>query len=178
MSNHENFDRLALYPVSEWHGGNVQKISDSIIHLMRSEVYEIDGHSFFCMGGAMSTDRGPIIGDEKHSAHKWWWPQEVSTEEEYLYAVNNLAKAGNKVDYIITHDCPSGANHWPYRIGLHSKRLEMIRQTVKFKRWYCGHMHTDKDVSEANVTILYNEILPIGETISSALAKLYKERCE
>lgn len=31
--NHENFDMLKTYPVEEWHGGKVQFIRPSIIHL-------------------------------------------------------------------------------------------------------------------------------------------------
>ena len=33
--NHENYDLLAQYPVEEWHGGQVQRIRPSVIHLMR-----------------------------------------------------------------------------------------------------------------------------------------------
>ncbi len=33
--NHENFDLLASCPFTDWHGGKVQHIRDSVIHLMR-----------------------------------------------------------------------------------------------------------------------------------------------
>ncbi len=49
--NHENFELLAEYPVEEWHGGQVQKIHPSVIHLMRGQVYSIQGEGFFTMGG-------------------------------------------------------------------------------------------------------------------------------
>ena len=54
--NHENFDRLYAYPVEEWHGGKVHKIRDSVIHLMRGQVYEICGKKIFTFGGASSHD--------------------------------------------------------------------------------------------------------------------------
>lgn len=54
--NHENFDLLAEYPVEEWNGGRVQKIRPSVIHLMRGQVYSIQGKTFFTMGGASSHD--------------------------------------------------------------------------------------------------------------------------
>lgn len=54
--NHENFDRLYSYPVELWHGGKVHKIRPSVIHLMRGQIYEIDGKSFFTFGGASSHD--------------------------------------------------------------------------------------------------------------------------
>ncbi|MDE7249846.1 MAG: metallophosphoesterase, partial [Lachnospiraceae bacterium] len=54
--NHENFDRLYDYPVEEWHGGKVHKIRDSVIHLMRGQVFIIDGKKIFTFGGAASHD--------------------------------------------------------------------------------------------------------------------------
>lgn len=50
--NHENFDMLSAYPITEWNGGKVHKIADNIIHLMRGQVFDIDGIRFFTMGGA------------------------------------------------------------------------------------------------------------------------------
>lgn len=44
--NHENFDRLYDYPVEEWHGGKVHKIRPSVIHLMRGQVFDIDGKAY------------------------------------------------------------------------------------------------------------------------------------
>ena len=37
--NHENFDRLKNYPITEEWGGKVQKIYDKVYHLMRGEIY-------------------------------------------------------------------------------------------------------------------------------------------
>ena len=54
--NHENFDRLYAYPEEEWHGGKVHMIRPSVIHLMRGQVFDIDGASFFAFGGASSHD--------------------------------------------------------------------------------------------------------------------------
>lgn len=54
--NHENFTRLYKYPVKEWHGGKVHKIRDSVIHLMRGEIFNIDNKKFFTFGGARSHD--------------------------------------------------------------------------------------------------------------------------
>ena len=54
--NHENFDRLMEYPIEEWHRGKVHFIRPHVIHLMRGQVFEIDGYTFFTMGGAQSHD--------------------------------------------------------------------------------------------------------------------------
>lgn len=50
--NHKNHDALDAYPVEEWHGGKIHKIADSVFHLMRGQVFEIGGKTFFTMGGA------------------------------------------------------------------------------------------------------------------------------
>ena len=54
--NHENYDLLSEFPVQKWHGGRVQFIRPSIVHLMRGQIYEIEGKRFFTMGGASSHD--------------------------------------------------------------------------------------------------------------------------
>ena len=54
--NHENFDRLAAYPVKEWNGGLVHEIRPHVLHLMRAQIYTIEGKTFFTFGGAASHD--------------------------------------------------------------------------------------------------------------------------
>lgn len=36
-----------------------------------------------------------------------------------------------------------------------------IKETVDYKRWYCGHHH--KDTGYGRVRILYDDIVQIGE---------------
>jgi len=55
--NHENFDWLNSLPVESWHGGRVHRVAENILHLMRGEVFEIGGNTFFTLGGAVSHDR-------------------------------------------------------------------------------------------------------------------------
>ena len=47
--NHENFTRLYNYPVEKWHGGKVHKIRPSVLHLMRGEIFSIDGKKIFLL---------------------------------------------------------------------------------------------------------------------------------
>lgn len=54
--NHDNFDRLDDYPIEKWHGGNVHFIRPSVIHLMRSQIFNIEDKLFFTFGGASSHD--------------------------------------------------------------------------------------------------------------------------
>ena len=46
-----------LFPVDQWHGGRVQFIRSNVIHLMRGEIYDIDGKKIFCFGGGYSLDK-------------------------------------------------------------------------------------------------------------------------
>ena len=68
--NHENFDLLEAYPTVSCLGGTVHKISDKIYHLMRGEIYTIDGKTFFVFGGGFSlkklTNSSPVsVGDRE-----------------------------------------------------------------------------------------------------------------
>ena len=56
--NHENFDYLNGLPVDQWHGGNVHMlVRDKVIHLMRGEVFTIEGRRFFTFGGVFINAR-------------------------------------------------------------------------------------------------------------------------
>ena len=39
-------------PVAEWHGGKVHRIRPHVLHLMRGQIFELEGCRFFTMGGA------------------------------------------------------------------------------------------------------------------------------
>ena len=159
--NHENFDLLESYPVEEWHGGKIHRISPSIIHLMRGQIFYFEGHSIFTMGGATSTDRGMRINK------KSWWSRELPAYEEYLEADDNLAKHNNKVDYIVTHCCSarqyyrfsgcglSGFYHDPL-----TDYFDEIERQVKFTHWWYGHWHDDINVDSEH-TMITRKIIKI-----------------
>lgn len=158
--NHENHIRLNTYPVEEWHCGNVHKISDSVIHLMRGQIYDINGYKWFIYGGAESTDKAYRI------PYKSWWPQETPTVEEYNEAIRSLRAVDFKVDYIITHAAPQDileeffynirttANGTPYQ-------LHDFYRVCEFKHWYCGHYHINCDI-KPNFHMLYTKIVEIN----------------
>lgn len=145
--NHENFDVLNAYPVEEWKGGKVHKIRDNVIHLMRGQVYDIDGEKILTVGGAFSHDTA------MRTQGKNWWKQEMITKEEEEETLRNLEKNNYNVDYIVTHDVY--ASH-PYA-GLYEtdmsvydenqcdiqKFLETIRERTNYRKWFTGHYHKD-----------------------------------
>lgn len=52
--NHENHELLNSYPVSTWNGGKIHRINDNVIHLMRGQVFELEGHTFLTIGGLIA----------------------------------------------------------------------------------------------------------------------------
>ena len=155
--NHENFDLLNVLPVEEKYGGKVQKLRNNIFHLMRGEVYEIEGKTFFAFGGATSVDK------HMREEHIDWWKEEVFSEAEKLNAIWNLEQIGNKVDCVITHTLPrslladlpvhlQGADTCPV-----SEFLDELSYKIKYKKWYFGHFHTDAKINEM-FTCMYENI--------------------
>lgn len=154
--NHENFDAINTYPIIEWNGGKAHQIRKNIFHLMRGQVFEIDGKTFFTMGGAYSLDKG------SRTPGYSWWPDELPTDADYKEATSNLQKYGMKVDYIITHTLP---REMILRLGKYPDThdmeltgfLEWIMYEVDFKHWYCGHWHDDKELND-QFTILWFDV--------------------
>ena len=162
--NHENFNRLNAYPVTEWCGGKVHKITDSIIHLMRGQVYDIDGKTVFTFGGAASHDRGPATGTEWLDEGLIWWPEEISSQEERDEAINNLNEHGNSVDLIITH-CLSDRHLLAIGyadFNVTTNFLWNVEETVDFKAWYCGHYHRDMQIT-SKIRCLYQDIVDVSQ---------------
>lgn len=151
--NHENHALLDSYPVEEWNGGLVHKISDSIIHLMRGQVYTIDGRKIFTMGGASSHDKA--YRKENIS----WWAREVPSDEEFETALNNLKANDNKVDYIFSHCASSYVQNalCPWYTKDKLVNFFDVIEDIDFGHWYCGHYHEDRDIDEKH-TVLYDYV--------------------
>lgn len=169
--NHECFPRLNAYPQKEWNGGKVHVIRDKVMHLMRGEVFEIEGSSIFVMGGASSHDRGPVKGDTEIVQGKSWWPEEIPSEAEMAYGLENLKKHSNQVDYIITHCLPTIyqdiVKRGEFAADPVTEYLQTIDQTVTYRHWYSGHYHVNIDVN-AKISVVFSRIMPLGETIMNS----------
>ena len=154
--NHEHFDQLLAYPVSEWNGGKVHIICEDIIHLMRGQVFEIGGKSFFTFGGADSSDK---MFRRKGIS---WFPEELPNKQEYEEGWNNLEKHGFAVDHILTHTAPASVASAMY-YHAYSEYEEELRQYLQrvyentsFTSWYFGHFHKDKAIDEKFICLYYD----------------------
>lgn len=173
--NHENFVRLRQLEDIEMFGSKVGKVSDSIYHLRRGEVYsipdkdesgEIVNRKIFTFGGAASIDK------ESRREHVSWWPEENPSYSEMEKGLSNLTKHNNEVDVVITHTIPLGA--FPLlKIGsirfdikdVAEEYLGEVRKNIKFKRWYFGHWHLDYSFFFEDRLFhgLYEDIVRLGE---------------
>ncbi len=154
--NHENFAKLYSYSEQIWHGGKVHVIEPGIIHLMRGQIFEIDGHKFFVMGGACSVDRDSRIPGLT------WFEEELPSQEEYEEAWQNLEKEDFSVDYVITHTAPyevvTALDYGSFDDAVENTReLQRIADRIDFKEWFFGHFHEDTEVE--NFHCLFEEII-------------------
>lgn len=153
------FDLLYTYPTEIWNGGKIHRIRDSVIHLDRGQVFNIDRTKFFTFGGAISIDQA------YRTEHISWWKEEVPNKEEMDNGLDNLEKHNWTVDYILTHDCAKSIFYELKKFKTMSyfhdplkEYLEEIKNRVNYKHWYCGHYHINQELDEKH-TVLYDYIL-------------------
>lgn len=180
--NHENFKRLYSYPEKGWKGGKIHEIRPSVLHLMRGEIFELQGKTFFTFGGASSHDISDGILDpekDKEKIKAWsksrykmfrinemsWWKEELPTEEEMQHGIETLNAAGNKVDFVISHCCPQSIaslfSHGLYKSDILTRYFDgLINNGLTFKNWFFGHYHDDQQIMIKYI-MLYDQIIQI-----------------
>ncbi|WP_305133045.1 hypothetical protein [Thomasclavelia cocleata] len=144
---------------------------------MRGEIFDIDNKKIFAFGGAKSHDiqDGILNLDEEERIYEYrkrgayfrirdfsWWDLELPTKEEMENGINNLKKVNYKVDYIISHCCPTsiqtilGAGK--FEKDYLTDYFQKIMEKCKFKKWYFGHYHDYRQVNSQFV-LLYEDIV-------------------
>lgn len=158
--NHENHDKLDSMHVSEWNGGKVHFINNSVIHLMRGQVYSIDETKVFIFGGADSIDKG------RRTEGRSWWKREMPSNQEYEEGLDNLEKHNWLVDYVISHDCSQSIFEklmdglWVKNLTPINKYFEVLEEKLDYKQWYFGHYHDDRQVDPKH-RLLYQQIIKL-----------------
>ena len=87
------------------------------------------------------------------------------------YVEQQLAKHGNQIDIVLSHTCP--LKYEPTEVFLSGidqssvdknteEWLDRIEKRIDYKRWYCGHYHTEKEIDKMqfmfqNIGILQTE---------------------
>lgn len=155
--NHENHNLLAQFPVKTWNGGKVHFIKPSVIHLMRGQVFNIDGDKFFTMGGATSIDKNRrVVG-------KSWWEEEIPSDAEYKEAMKNLDAHNWNVDYVISHTTSQNKMETMGYIKESSslnKFFNKLEDELNYRHWFFGHFHDEIDIDKKH-TLVYERIIKI-----------------
>lgn len=160
---HENFDKINACRETYWKGGKVHRIYGNLIHLMRGQIFNIDGSKIFAFGGGESTDK------DIRAEQGLYWKEELPTPKEMAMGAANLDEAGCDVDYIITHEPPKLVKSAMLlrvgsadRINKLNGYFEEIGAGCNFKKWYFGSLHEDRNITP-NHTCVFNKIIPLGK---------------
>ena len=182
--NHDNIPRINSYPIKKWNGGSVHEIRPHVLHLIRGEVFTIEGSKFFVMGGASSHDisNGILDCDDPHWKDKarWldvqgkhmyrikglsWWEEELPSEAELKHGFQILQEHGNSVDYILSHSPSTSELYLMGGKGLYesdnlTNYLEEVKAAVNYRKHYFGHMHVNCAINDKDIC-LYEQIVRI-----------------
>lgn len=158
---HENFDLLNAYPAEEWNGGMAHHIGGNLYHLMRGQVFTLEGKTFFTFGGGESREKQMRVEANK------WWPCEMPGIDEMRAGVENLRKHGFSVDYVFTHQPPPRADVFPdggyagNRNPLDAFLGQVMRQ-VKYRKWFFGSEHIDRKITYKNYAV-FSGVVPVED---------------
>lgn len=158
---HGNHEQRPLtiegYKEKNWHGGTVY-YEEEYPHLLFAkdgEVFDLEGNQVIVMGGAYSIDKmfRLIYG-------YGWWEDEQPSEEIKQYVETQLDRLGWKVDVVLSHTTP--LKYEPVEVflpGVDQSKvdksteewLDRIEDRLEYKKWYCGHYHTEKKIDRLEI---------------------------
>ena len=161
--NHEQRPgRIPSYHTVLWNGGKVY-VEDEFPNLLFAadgSFFSFDGIQTFVMGGAYSVDKDIRL------ARNWgWWPDEQPDAEARQRAEQQLEANGWRTDIVLTHTTP--LRYEPVEVFMScvdqsrvdkstEEWLDTIEQRLAYRRWYCGHYHTEKTIDR--VTFMFESI--------------------
>lgn len=119
----------------------------------------------FVLGGAYSADKWYRLDMQAIGYHGYrWFADEQMSQWEMKEAEEMIREV--KPDYILSHTCPfkyiprdtflpmvdqstvdDTMEHW----------MDTIENEVSYKKWYCGHWHTDRSVDQ--MRYMYHDII-------------------
>ena len=175
---HDNLTKINRTRVTVWKGGHVHRIKGNLLHLMRGQIFNIDGTTIFTFGGGESIDKDMRV------VQNLWWRDEEPTPDEMAIGAEALDEAGLKVDYIITHEPPSLVKSAMLlrrgdsdRVNKLNGYFEEIGKSCTFKHWYFGSLHEDRVITDRH-TCLFRKIVPINANESLPKKRKKQEKTE
>lgn len=160
--NHEiRPEILSGYREQAWRGGTVY-VEDTYPNLLFAkdgEVYDLDGRQALVIGGAYSVDKYYRL------SRGWgWWADEQPSPEIKARVEASIEQMGWMVDIVLSHTTP--LKYEPVEVflpGIDQSKvdksteewLDSIEERLDYKKWYCGHYHTEKKIDR--LQIMFND---------------------
>lgn len=161
--NHEERpEKIDSYKTKRFHNGFVyyEEEYPNILFAKDGEVYDFNNHKVLVIGGAYSVDKYFRLV----RGYNWYESEQPNdkTKSKVRKVLNNL---DNKIDIILSHTCPY--KYLPREMFLDGIEqstvdnsteyfLDEIEQTTDYKKWYCGHYHTNKKIDK--MIFMFDEI--------------------
>lgn len=153
--NHEERpENIKTYQAKKFHDGIVyyEENYPNILFAKDGEIYTFNHQKVLVIGGAYSVDKYFRLAMGYN-----WYESEQPNEETKNKVKNVLKKLDNKVDIILSHTCPY--RYLPREMfleGIDQSKvdnsteyfLDEIEKSTDYKKWYCGHHHTDKKIDK------------------------------
>ena len=164
--NHENFDYLKSLPIATKWGNKVHKLNNRCFHLIRGNIYKIEGNKYLCFGGAKSIDREyRVLGES------YWLEEEPSLSD--MSKVHKSFNDISSVDFVLTHTCSNITLHKMKRIKpfndscLTRDVLDRIEEKLSSRAlWFYGHFHVDEVVDEQHICLTNETVYSIDRDLS------------
>ncbi len=156
--NHEQRPyTISSYKEKKWNGGivYVEKEYPNILFAKDGEIFDLDGLKTIAIGGAYSIDKMIRI------IYRYgWWEDEQPSDEIKHYVEQQLADNDWKVDIVLSHTTP--LKYEPVEVFLPGvdqsmvdksteEWLDYIENRLNYKKWYCGHYHTEKKIDKLEI---------------------------
>ena len=157
---------IPTYKEVEWNGGIVYREDKypNLLFAKDGEIYNINGLRTLVIGGAYSVDKFYRL-DHGYG----WWADEQPSDEIKARVEKALADNGGKVDVILSHTTP--LKYEPIECFMSCVDqstvdksteiwLDKIEDNTEYRKWYCGHYHTQKRIDK--IQIMFEDIAEFG----------------
>lgn len=156
--NHEQRpSSIPSYKQKSWHGGTVYYEDDfpNILFAKDGEIYDLNGKKTLVIGGAYSVDMYYRLMKGLP-----WFHDEQPSDEIKMFVEKQLNRVDWSVDVVLTHTVP--LKYEPvemYLDGIDQSKvdksteewLDKIEDKLNYKKWYCGHYHTEKIIDKLEI---------------------------
>lgn len=153
------------YKTKEYNNGIVWYEDEfpNLLFAKDGEIYKFNDYNCLVIGGAYSIDKHVRIS----RGGRWFSDEQPSIEIKDF--VKNAIKHNDSIDIVFTHTCPSEFEPTEMFISGFDESsidrstelwLDDIETAVSYKKWYCGHFHTNKTIntSKGKMRFMFDDV--------------------